>query len=54
MTAPSLPSWVRELVTLLPACAHFLLSGNVRDQYLVPADDGEPRLRLGPRRDPAA
>jgi ATP-dependent Clp protease ATP-binding subunit ClpB len=49
MTVAQLPSWARELVTLLPACAHFLLSGNIRDQYFVPAGtgpDGAPRLVL--------
>src|SRR5215469_2503534 len=42
MTGPQLPSWAREVVTLLPACAHFLLSGNVYDQYFVqgPGPDG--------------
>jgi ATP-dependent Clp protease ATP-binding subunit ClpB len=50
MTAYPLPSWTREVLTLLPACAHFLLSGNVRDKYLVapagvsPTPDGDPRV----------
>ena len=41
MTLSQLPNWTRELVTLLPACAQFLLSGNVRDQYLVASDTAE-------------
>ena len=43
MTA-RLPSWAREFSTLLPACAHFLFSGNVRDKYLAgfDADDSDP------------
>ena len=40
-----LPTWAEELATLLPACAHFLLAGNVRDLYLVEAGlVGEPDL----------
>jgi ATP-dependent Clp protease ATP-binding subunit ClpB len=35
VTEAHLPNWAREVVTLLPACAHFLLSGNVHDQYFV-------------------
>ncbi|HEV2070002.1 MAG TPA: AAA family ATPase [Acidimicrobiales bacterium] len=41
MSAPALPTWARELLTLLPACSHFLLSGNVHDQYLVAIPTGE-------------
>jgi ATP-dependent Clp protease ATP-binding subunit ClpB len=40
VTRTQLPNWAREVVTLLPACAHFLLSGNVHDQYFVRTDDG--------------
>ena len=40
MTARSLPNWARELVTLLPACAHFLLSGNIHDRYFMDAQPG--------------
>jgi ATP-dependent Clp protease ATP-binding subunit ClpB len=39
VTEPRLPNWAREVVTLLPACAHFLLSGNVHDQYFVRTTD---------------
>jgi ATP-dependent Clp protease ATP-binding subunit ClpB len=44
VTEGRLPNWAREVVTLLPACAHFLLSGNVYDQYFVQASgpDGSP------------
>jgi energy-coupling factor transporter ATP-binding protein EcfA2 len=35
MTEADLPNWAREVITLLPACAHFLLSGNIHDQYFV-------------------
>jgi hypothetical protein len=49
MTLEGIPSWTRELLTLLPACSHFLLSGNVHDQYLT-ADlsqrGGEPAQRV--------
>jgi len=43
-----LPNWAREVVTLLPACAHFLLSGNVHDQYFVrtTGEDGRERATL--------
>jgi hypothetical protein len=45
MTSPALPNWARELVTLLPACSHFLLSGNVGDQYFVaPGADAAARV----------
>ena len=37
MTDADLPNWAREVVTLLPACAHFLLSGNIHDHYFVGA-----------------
>jgi ATP-dependent Clp protease ATP-binding subunit ClpB len=40
-----LPNWAREVVTLLPACAHFLLSGNVHDQYFVRTTGGDGRER---------
>jgi energy-coupling factor transporter ATP-binding protein EcfA2 len=40
-----LPNWAREVVTLLPACAHFLLSGNVYDQYFVRTTDENGRER---------
>jgi energy-coupling factor transporter ATP-binding protein EcfA2 len=45
-----LPNWAREVVTLLPACAHFLLSGNVHDQYFVrtAGQDGRERATLLP------
>jgi len=36
---PPLPAWVREIQTLLPACAHFLVSGNVRDYYFGPGEE---------------
>lgn len=52
MTSRPLPNWAREVVTLLPACAHFLLSGNVRDQYFVGGSDtgGDSQiLRYAPR-----
>ena len=47
MTEAHLPNWAREVVTLLPACAHFLLSGNTRDQYFVRNNpiDGDPAGR---------
>lgn len=32
------PRWAEELSTLLPACAHFLVSGNTDDLYLVDRD----------------
>ena len=35
MTRQQVPNWAREVMTLLPACAHFLLSGNIHDQYFV-------------------
>jgi energy-coupling factor transporter ATP-binding protein EcfA2 len=35
MEEQPLPNWVQELLTLLPACSHFLLSGNVRDVYFA-------------------
>jgi ATP-dependent Clp protease ATP-binding subunit ClpB len=35
VTEANLPNWAREVITLLPACAHFLLSGNIHDQYFV-------------------
>jgi ATP-dependent Clp protease ATP-binding subunit ClpB len=35
--AKNLPGWANELTTLLPACAHFLLSGNTRDLFLIDA-----------------
>jgi hypothetical protein len=43
------PSWARELVQLLPACGHFLASGNIRDKYFIDhagagaADERSPR-----------
>ena len=52
MTRTQLPNWAREVVTLLPACAHFLLSGNVHDQYFVRTggddDGGAGRTVLSP------
>jgi energy-coupling factor transporter ATP-binding protein EcfA2 len=36
------PPWVQEIVHLLPACSHFVLSGNVRDKYFVENDDAAP------------
>jgi energy-coupling factor transporter ATP-binding protein EcfA2 len=36
-TSSGLPGWADELGTLLPACAHFLLSGNTRDLFLADA-----------------
>ena len=39
------PAWTREIQTLLPACSHFLISGNVRDYYFGPPEtDGAPPL----------
>jgi energy-coupling factor transporter ATP-binding protein EcfA2 len=39
------PAWAREIQTLLPACSHFLVSGNVRDYYFGPPEsDGAPPL----------
>src|SRR3954452_15498439 len=35
MNTQPMPNWAEELVTLLPACAHFLLSGNVGDNYFL-------------------
>ena len=32
------PAWAREIQTLLPACSHFLVSGNVRDYYFGPPE----------------
>jgi ATP-dependent Clp protease ATP-binding subunit ClpB len=43
MTTPSpskLPGWADEIGTLLPACAHMLVTGNTADIYLVPAPPG--------------
>lgn len=44
------PAWVREMLTLLPACAHFVLAGNVRDLYfgprVAPPPDDEPEIRV--------
>lgn len=46
MSASTLfPAWAREIQTLLPACAHFLVSGNVGDYYFGPGEeDGSPPL----------
>jgi ATP-dependent Clp protease ATP-binding subunit ClpB len=41
MTEANLPNWAREVVTLLPACAHFLLSGNIHDHYFVGTGPGD-------------
>jgi energy-coupling factor transporter ATP-binding protein EcfA2 len=39
------PAWAREIQTLLPACSHFLVSGNVRDYYFGPPEtEGAPPL----------
>lgn len=39
------PAWTREIQTLLPACSHFLISGNVRDYYFGPPEtDSAPPL----------
>lgn len=35
-----LPPWVRELDMSLTTHPQILLVGNVRDQYLLPAEDG--------------
>jgi ATP-dependent Clp protease ATP-binding subunit ClpB len=41
MEAPvRFPAWVREVQTLLPACSHFLVSGNVHDKYFAPSPEG--------------
>jgi ATP-dependent Clp protease ATP-binding subunit ClpB len=32
------PAWAREIQTLLPACSHFVLSGNVHDVYFGPSE----------------
>lgn len=31
------PPWIREITTLMSACAHFVLSGNVHDQFYGPS-----------------
>ena len=42
-SAIGFPGWAREIQTLLPACSHFLVSGNVRDLCFGPPDgDHEP------------
>ena len=46
MTSNPLPNWAREVVTLLPACGHFLLSGNIRDQYFVSSEEGGSDLQV--------
>jgi hypothetical protein len=38
--AADLPAWVRELDMALPVYPQILLTGNVRDEYLLPAEDG--------------
>jgi ATP-dependent Clp protease ATP-binding subunit ClpB len=35
MTAPSLPKWLRDIRQLLPIRAQFVLSGNIRDLFLM-------------------
>lgn len=43
------PAWIREIQTLLPAYPHFVISGHVHDQYLVPnpnTSDGRGLSRL--------
>ena len=35
MTEQGLPNWAREVLTLLPACAHFLLLETVQTQYFA-------------------
>lgn len=37
---PELPGWADEIGTLLPACAHMLVTGNTADIYLVPTPVG--------------
>ena len=46
VTSSPLPNWAREVVTLC-LCGHFLLSGNVRDQYFVGSAEGGD-VRAGP------
>jgi hypothetical protein len=36
-----LPNWATEVVTLLPACSQFLLSGNVRDLFFFESADDD-------------
>lgn len=35
MSAPVPPPWAQEITHLVPACSHFLLSGNIRDKFFV-------------------
>ena len=41
MSAPLAPAWAREIAQLLPACSHFLLSGNTRDKFFVQNGAGQ-------------
>lgn len=41
-TVASTPAWVRELAISLPIYPQIILTGNVRDIYMLPATDGEP------------
>jgi ATP-dependent Clp protease ATP-binding subunit ClpB len=34
----ALPRWVRELKHMLPVRSQFVLSGNIRDNFLIPVD----------------
>lgn len=45
MSSHGLPTWARELQTLLPVCSHFVLSGHVHDIYFGPgSEDDGPQL----------
>ena len=39
LTDPAWPSWLREIDALLAVHPQFVLSGNVRDRYLLPAEE---------------
>lgn len=40
--ASPFPVWAREIQTLVPVCAHFVLSGNVHDHYFAPWQPDDP------------
>lgn len=44
--ATTSPRWLRDLTNLLPIRAQFVVSGNIRDSFLLPMDEGPALLPL--------
>lgn len=45
MNATDQPAWIREIITLLPAASHYLLTGNVHDSFYLSLSDHEQATR---------